>query len=155
MSNIISDSSSVNNYLLTKQKADQAAENKILEGLHERRQRELEMQMTPEEQKLRLQDMQLAAAVGNELVRHYPGHGWQVESDIANGVVKIFNCHMSGLTGYLLHTSKIDFSSFSHTIMMVGGEMLDRFGLSRGKFNEEEVLNVQRDHTGSAKVDLS
>ena len=152
MSKIITEPSQVNNYLLTKGKSDRQAEQKAAEGAAKRFERERIEAMNPEDIAFKNRDMELAQLIGHELVSYYPGHGWQVECDIRNGVAKIFNCHMSGLYGYLLHLNKLNLDTFRVDIMRVGGELLESFGLSRGKFDEAEVVGIQRDRTGAAKV---
>ena len=154
MSKIITDAGSVNSYLRSKSKAADQVEQKRLEGLHEKRKVELEIAMDPEEREYKQKDMQLASVIGTELVHHYPGHGWQVECDIRNGVAKIFNCHMSGVYGYMLHIKDINLHTFRADIMRVGGTLLESFGVSRGKFNPDEIMSIQRDHTGSVKADI-
>lgn len=153
MTKIITDTAQVNNYLRTKTKVSEKKVEQRLQAMSERRSLELEIAMDPEDREFKDKDLTLATAIGNELVHHYPGHGWQVECDIRNGVAKIFNCHMSGLQGYLLHLSKIDVANFRADIMRVGGTLLESFGLDRGKVNENQVIDKQRDHSGSVKAD--
>lgn len=153
MSKIITDKVHVNYLLRTKGKVREKAEKARFKGLQERRQVELEMAMCPEDREYKRKDAILAFAIGNELVKHYSGHGWQVEVDIRNGVAKIFNCHMSGLHGYLLHLKKIDIANFRTDIMRVGGTLLESFGLDRGKINAIQVIDKQRDLSGSVKAD--
>ncbi len=154
MTKIITDTSQVNNYLLTKNKAENQVEQKRLQNLSDRRKVELEAAMCPEDREFRQKDQILANAIGSELVKHYPGHGWEVECDIRNGVAKIFNTYTSGLYGYLLHLKLLNLDTFSADIMRVGGNLLESFGVSRGRFDQDEVMNLQRDHNGTAKVDL-
>lgn len=153
MTKIITDTVQVNDYLRTKNKADNQAEQTRLKAMSERSNLEREIAMDPEDREYKDKDLILATAIGHELVHHYPGHGWQVECDIRNGVAKIFNCHMSGLQGYLLHLSKLNMPSFRADIMRVGGTLLESFGLDRGKVNENQVIDKQRDHSGSVKAD--
>ena len=154
MIKIITDKAQVNNYLLTKNKADNQATLKKQQAHHDRRKVELEMAMDPEEQEFRIKDSQLAQAIGAELVTHYPGHGWQVESDIRNGVAKIFNCHMSGVHGYLLHLKTLGIGAqFQTDIMRLGGTLLESFGLNRGKAIDNQIMDIQRDHAGQVKAD--
>jgi len=116
---------------------------------------ELEVVSDPEDALHRIKDRQLAHTLGCEFVRQYPGHGWQVEVDIRNGIANVFNMHISGRIGWRLKLGELREATFSRDVMRIGGEMLARSGLSRGKFNEEAVMMVQRDFSGHAKVDLS
>ena len=150
MSKIITDPLHVSKYLRS---TDRAAEQSRLEGIHNKRQLEREIAMDPEEKIFREKDSVLAQAIGMELVHNYPGHGWQVECDIRNGVAKIFNCHMSGQHGYMLHLKNLNPSTFRADIMRVGGTVLESFGLDRGKAIEHQIIEKQRDHAGSVKAD--
>jgi len=153
MTSIITDKAQVNNILLTKNKVREASEMKRLQARQERHQLEHEIAMDPEEKEFKEKDLVLAQSIGYELVHHYPGHGWQVECDIRNGVAKIFNCHMSGQHGYMLHLKNLNLSTFRADIMRVGGTLLESFGLNRGKINENQVIDKQRDRSGSVKAD--
>lgn len=116
---------------------------------------ELEVATDPEDAIYRHKDLAVAKLIGSELVRQYPGHGWQVVSDIRNGIAKLYNMHISGQIGWMLKLKDLREVTFSRDIQRIGGEMLERSGLSRGRFNELEVLERQRDSIGRSKVDLS
>lgn len=154
MTKIITDKVFVNNYLLSKNKADSKASNTKKEAVFNRRRVELEIAMDPEEREYRDKDRVLAELIGHELVHTYPGHGWQVECDIRNGIAKVFNCHMSGLHGYLMHLKDLSLDTFRDDIMRVGGTLLESFGIGRGHFDQDEIMSIQRDHSGSAKADF-
>lgn len=109
----------------------------------------------PENIKYKFKDQQVANMFGLELVRHYPGHGWNVESDIRNGIVKIFNNHVTSKAGWVFKLKEFDSASFSVVIKRIGGEMLERSGLNRGAFNEIEIMEMQTKVLLTDKVDLS
>lgn len=154
MSKIITDKAQVNNYLQTKNKVVKQKENQRLKTLSERKQLEFEAAMDPQDREFKSKDLILAQSIGSELVKHYPGHGWEVECDIRNGVAKIFNRYTSSIYGYLLHLKLLSAATFSADIMRVGGNLLESFGVSRGKFNQDEITDLKRDEKGCAKVDL-
>jgi len=151
---IITDPVQANNYLRSKNKADAQAEQTLKQTNHNKWQLEREIAMDPEEKKFREKDGILATAIGSELVKHYSGHGWEVECDIRNGIARIFNKYMSNKHGYLLHLKLLNVDTFSADIMRVGGELLETFGVSRGKFDEDEIMNLTRDNQGCVKADL-
>ena len=93
--------------------------------------------------------------IGNVLVKHYPGHGWEVHVDLRNGIANIFNRHMHAQIGYRLKTSEICLQFLDRDLMLIGGEILERFGLHRDKFDADHILEIQRLSQGRAKVDLS
>jgi len=96
-----------------------------------------------------------SARIGYELVRLYPGHGWEVHVDIKNGICNIFNRHMSALHGYRWRLQEINLSSLTSDVMRIGGEILERFGLSRERFDEAQVQGIQAATKGRAKADMS
>jgi hypothetical protein len=116
---------------------------------------ELSMAQTPEEAVAAVKDAEIAGMVGNEIVRQYPGHGWQVVSDIQNGIVKIYNAHISGQIGWIWKMDEMNPGTFERDIRRIGGEMLERSGLSRTVFSEDEVMEIQRTINGEARIDLS
>lgn len=122
---------------------------------HNKRALEREIAMDPVDREFRAKDEAFGQAIGSELVKHYKGHGWEVEVDIRNGIARIFNKYTSNTHGYLLHLKLLNPSNFSAEIMRVGGDLLERFGVSRGKFDEDEIMGLKRDHKGCVKVDLS
>ncbi len=130
-----------------KKAADTLANEKKLE-------QEWETVQSIKEVEQRAVDAKLAKKIGLELARQYKGHGWQVEADSANGIVKIFNIHMSGLHAYVWKTQHIHFSRIPLDVSRIGGELLERYGLSREKFVEDHVFDVKRDARGTAKLDL-
>ena len=150
MSSIITDQTQVRTHLRSK---DRAVETQRLQGIHNKQQMEREIAMDPEEHEFRKKDAILAQVIGHELVHSYPGHGWQVECDIRNGVAKVFNCHMSGQVGYMIHLKELNISTLRMDMVRIGGTVLETFGLDRGKAIESQIIDKQRDHTGSVKAD--
>tara|TARA_R110000796_G_scaffold209159_1_gene325508 strand:- start:114 stop:551 length:438 start_codon:yes stop_codon:yes gene_type:complete len=145
----------MNNFVLQKQKNDA----KIIQTaeIHQAKQKaiELEIVQDPEEAIYRIKDFEIAKTIGAELCGIYPGHGWIVEADARNGIAKICNRHMGVNAGYMYKLNDIEFSTFKRDMMRIGGDILERYKLSRGRMVESEVLGVIRDLRGNAKVDLS
>ena len=145
----------MNNFVLQKQKNDA----KIIQTaeIHQAKQKaiELEIVQDPEEAVYRIKDFEIAKTIGAELCGIYPGHGWIVEADARNGIAKICNRHMGVNAGYMYKLNDIEFSTFKRDMMRIGGDILERYKLSRGRMVEAEVLGVIRDLRGNAKVDLS
>jgi hypothetical protein len=145
----------VGDYMRTKARNEAAEAKKKAEAEHERMKLELEIANDPEDAKYRIKDRLWAQKIGLEFVRHYPGHGWEVHVDIRNGIVNVFNRHMSALHGWRMKTSEIHLSSLSSHIKAVGGEILERFGLRRDKFDADAVRQIQSQTKGNHKADLS
>ena len=146
---------SSNDFMLTSQRVKQKAENKKIEVANTKAQIQLDCATTIEEAENKIKDAYWCEKIGNVLVKYYPGHGWEVHVDLQNGIANIFNRHMSGLHGYRLKTEAICLISLDQDIMRIGGEILERFGLNREKFDADHVLEIQRLTQGRAKADLS
>lgn len=101
------------------------------------------------------QDAAWAMRLGHILVKAYPGHGWEVEVDSYQGIAKIFNRHMSPIQGYLLKLKEVNLPTLDRDIMRIGGEILERFGLSRERFEADVVREIQEQTMGNAQADLS
>ncbi len=102
-------------------------------------------------------DQQISNMVGVELSRQYPGHGWNVLANTAQGVVTVYNRHLSGQYGWILKVSEIDTDAgaFRKQMMRLGGELLRRFSVNQDTLNETEIIELQRDFAGKTKVDLT
>lgn len=145
----------MNNFVLQKQKNDAKVIQTANQYRSEQRAIELEIVQDPEEAVYRIKDFEIAKTIGAELCGLYPGHGWTVEADARNGIAKICNKHMGFNAGYVYKLHDIEFSTFKRDMMRIGGDILERYKLSRGKMIEAEVFGVIRDLRGNAKVDLS
>lgn len=145
----------MNNFVLQKQKNDSKIIESAAKYKSEQRALQLEIVQDPEEAVYRIKDFEIAKMIGAELCGLYPGHGWVVEADARNGVAKICNRHMGHHAGYVYKLKDIEFSTFKRDMMRVGGDILERYKLSRSKMIELEVLGVARDLRGNAKVDLT
>ena len=108
-----------------------------------------------EEAKFKKVDAYWAARMGITLMRAYPGHGWEVEVDSFQGIAKIFNRHMSPIQGYILKLKEIELATIDKRIVRIGGEILERFGLSREVFEADKIRQIQQDTMGNAKADMS
>ncbi len=145
-------------YVLSKSRRlarERLAQVKVEQGRRDKAKLVLEIATDPVDAEYRVKDQSVARLIGAELVRRYPGRGWMVEADVRNGIAKIYNGHVSGQFGWILKLKDMREASFSADIAKIGGEMLERSGLSCGKFSESEVINLQRTLTGQARVDLS
>lgn len=84
------------------------------------------------------------------LNRKYPGHRWMVCVDDVGGIVNITNARLSGLQGYTLHITKID-NDFK-SVMRAGGEILERYRLSRGRIIDSEIVDLARNRLNGEAI---
>jgi hypothetical protein len=97
----------------------------------------------------------MSDSIGPLLATHYPGYRWRVEPDVKNGIVDIRCEHTNCKFGYTLIPSLY----FSETqwraaIIKAGGEILERFNMSRRGFDAVDFLTRKRDHAGLIHPDL-
>lgn len=95
-------------------------------------------------------DMQLALEFSGLLDKHYPNHQWAVEVNSEGRVINIKNLAISGYYGFrILMTRKTPggiMYSPSHEelkkeVAAAGGEILERAGLKRGKFDQNAQVD--------------
>lgn len=99
-------------------------------------------------------DMILAKEIGDTLHNHYPGHLWAVEVDGKNGVANIRDLLVSGRMGYLLKlTTMYSASEFKRDVIRAGGEILERYRLRRGAFDEAQYTGLTTNFAGDFAFD--
>ncbi len=91
----------------------------------------------------------LAKNVAERLHKHYPGHQWAVE--VKDSTINVFNLALSGRWGFVMHISKID-GKFN-SVVKAGGELLERYRVTRGAVKIDEIASLKRDFTGNFEVD--
>ncbi len=87
-----------------------------------------------------------AKQVMNQLERDYPGHCWRVIHDSRQGVCLISIPVLMGVNRFMavnLKTHALD----SHRVRLAGGEILERYGLLRGKFQLAPFLEAREKHS--------
>jgi len=93
-------------------------------------------------------DKALAAKVAAVLLRHYPNYNWMVEANHEAGVVTIrlmYTDRLGRLSRYgcLMHLSSFHGAEGDRKVMMLGGELLERYKLKRGLADPETALLVR------------
>lgn len=91
----------------------------------------------------------LAIDVGETLNKHYPGHLWAVTVDEDGGVLVIKNLALSGNWGFVLHLHRLPAGKALHPLIVrAGGELLERYNLSRSRLKVDEIMKMKRDSRG-------
>lgn len=99
-------------------------------------------------------DLVMAKQMAETLHSHYPGHAWAVTCDGATGIATVRNLALSGNWGFTLKlTTTYSASEFRRRIVMAGGELLERYRLTRGRFDEETYRGLARNFAGNLKAD--
>jgi hypothetical protein len=89
------------------------------------------------------------------LQRHYPGHLWAVNVDARGGMATIQNLGLSGRWGFYIRLAEIVNDPFMSKVVHAGGELLERYRVSRGRAQQDELDNVPVDFCGERIADVS
>jgi hypothetical protein len=88
----------------------------------------------------------IAKQIGTDLCRIYPNRQWHVDVDSKNQVIVLACPSLSKRLGYRLHMKRDTVSSLLPRCRRAAGEILERFGVSRGKIIDPASLETfQRD----------
>ena len=98
-----------------------------------------------------LNELLLSKKVGEHLNKHYPGHLWAVH--VRGGVVMVQNLLLSGKWGFILKEKDLD--PDLKMVMRAGGELLERYNVSRGRLSNASMANVKKSNTGLPVGDYS
>ena len=87
----------------------------------------------------RPEDVTLCGQIGHLLVSHYPDWDWRVEIPPDQNIVIIRNltCDPRGKMGMVIHKDKLGRTLKS--VVMAGGEFLERFRMKRGRWTYERT----------------
>lgn len=94
-------------------------------------------------------DFELSQQIAVKLNQHYPGYMWGVDAVHKTGIVQIQLMGANMKYGMELHISDINSDPGLRGIVIAGGEILERNGLTRGKFNEDKWRSAPRDFRGN------
>lgn len=99
-------------------------------------------------------DMLTAKSMAEALHQAYPGHLWAVTCDGKTGMADIRNLGLSGSWGFRLKLKHIySASEFKRDVLRGGGELLERYRLSRGRLDIDQLSSLSTDFAGRLKAD--
>jgi len=94
-------------------------------------------------------DQQLCEIVGAVLMKHYPLYDWLIEADRRKGFIDIRNVSLDGQLGCRIYMGGPATSSeLEKLAMRYGGEILERFGVTRGAMRIQEIDALETDFAG-------
>ena len=100
-------------------------------------------------------DVLMSKEMAEALHLAYPGHLWAVTCDGTIGFADVRNMLLSGNWGFRIKLDEIySGSQFRKKVIMAGGELLERYRLSRGSFKQDEYSNLETNRAGLFKADL-
>lgn len=101
-------------------------------------------------------DLSLAKDIAEALNEHYPGHLWAVNCQGEQGIMTIHNLMLSGQWGFVLKLdNNYSASDLRKRAILAGGEILERYKVSRGRINHEHMATMDTDFAGRIIGDLS
>lgn len=98
-------------------------------------------------------DFELSKRIGEKLHKDFPGYLWAVKADCKQGMCSVLNMSLDGEWGFYIRINEIQDDPSLKKIRQYGGELLERFRVSRKKFNPDEVQSVERDFRNRLVVD--
>lgn len=90
------------------------------------------------------------AMIGSTLEQYYPGYVWFVH--VEKGMVYITCPYINKEKGFVYSLQglcKETPDKMRHMVMQAGGEILERYGVSRVRMNAEEINTAERDIKGN------
>lgn len=88
-------------------------------------------------------EMGVCKQVGDELERAYPGWSWMVTVPPKGGVVQIRSMHMNPRYGFVVKlTQNYSASHLAKEAMRAGGELLERTGMPRSRYDYERQMSA-------------
>lgn len=94
-------------------------------------------------------DQQLCEIVGAVLIKHYPLYDWLIEADCRKGFIDIRNVSLDGQLGCRIKMNgPASSSELEKLAMRYGGEILERFNVTRGAMNLQEIDALETDFSG-------
>jgi len=87
-------------------------------------------------------DMALAKEVGDLLYKHYPQYLWAIETPDHCVVIRLLDAPIQGLCMFLNRKDMDDPARWRKMVVMLGGEFLERCGVSRSKNSHDLITAV-------------
>lgn len=101
-------------------------------------------------------DQNMAKTLCEVLQKHYPDHLWAVNVNGRTGIITIRDLYLSGQWGYVLKIGAVySISSLERDAVHAGGEILERFRMSRAQFRADQYADRPTDFAGRLLFDKS
>lgn len=104
----------------------------------------------------------VAKQIGTDLCKTYPNREWHIDVDYRNQIVVIACPSLSKRLGYRLHLKRDTVAELIPRCRRAAGEILERFGVSRGKIIDPATLEtferdvrddvIAKDAAGASKL---
>ncbi|HOX27378.1 MAG TPA: hypothetical protein PLL30_17030 [Candidatus Krumholzibacteria bacterium] len=101
-------------------------------------------------------EFNLCKEVAETLFQAYPGHLWAVNPEGNGSIIVVRNVSLTGQWGFVLHVPAIySASEFKKNVIRAGGEILERYQMSRSQFKAAEYAALKTDFAGRILGDHS
>lgn len=100
-----------------------------------------------------LAEYDIARRMAEVLHTHYPLHLWGVSADIHAGIAKVFNMRLSGQWGFIIKLATLNHDPDLKSVIRAGGELLERYRLRRGRFDDAAYNDLPTDFAGNHLAD--
>lgn len=92
----------------------------------------------------------MSDVIGNALSKHYPNRQWRVGIAVGGLVARIFCPAISNEYGYQIKLLNYTMMGLEKEAIFAGGEILERYGLSRERGASGGEESILKDHRGNA-----
>lgn len=88
-------------------------------------------------------DVRLTRLLLHWLLQKYPGHRWSCEVKTEQGVAYVRNLFADPRQGWVIHLRNcLNWADVKKVAIEAGGELLERYGLPRGPFREQDYHHI-------------
>lgn len=115
--------------------------------------KKLERDEAKDRAKKKIYENRIEAAVGRQLVHHYPKWKWWVDCRLESGMISVRNISLHGDYGFYIGIADFLNETTPKIVMRAGGEILERFNQQAAGRRDGAV--IQRDFTGGAIGDIN
>lgn len=98
-------------------------------------------------------DEVVARNMAETLHRAYPGHLWAVTCEGSKGIATVRNLMLSGNWGCIIKLSELFGDPDMKKVLRAGGEILERFRMSRGKYDGDKLRDLPTFANGMPQFD--
>lgn len=97
-----------------------------------------------------LRERETAQVIGQALVKYYPKRNWMVKANDPGQVAYIANADIATDYGMVVHTN-CSIPELQKRAVMLAGELLERFSLSRSFDGASDILQLNKDRLGKTE----
>ncbi len=91
----------------------------------------------------------VAKNVADALSKHYPGWFWGCTANVHEGCIVVLNFQLSGEVGHVIKLQGLfSWDNLRDLIVREAGELLERYGMPRGRFDFERYNALPKDFRG-------